>query len=48
MLKKLFAATLLVTAIAFAPIAAFADPVVVIDHHHHHHHHHHHIVVIHH
>jgi hypothetical protein len=46
MLRKLFAATLLASVIAFAPVAAFADPVVIIDHHHHHHHHH--IMVIHH
>jgi hypothetical protein len=43
MLKKLFAATLLVSAIAFAPVAALADyhhhhhPVIIIHHHHHHH-----------
>ena len=59
MLKKIVAAIVLVSAMAFAPVAALADHVVVVDHHHHHHHdmmmmshhHHHHdhdAVVIHH
>ncbi len=47
MLKKILAATVLASAIAFAPVAAFADHVVIV-HHHHWHHHHHHVMVIHH
>lgn len=45
MLKKLVAAALLATSVAFAPVAALANPVVIHHHHHHviiiHHHHHH-------
>ena len=37
--KKIFAAMLLATAVAFSPIAAYADGP---PHHHHHHHRHHH------
>jgi hypothetical protein len=48
MLKKLLAATLLASAVAFAPVAALADHVGVVHHYHHHHWHHHHVVVIHH
>ena len=49
MLRKLLVATLLTSAVAFAPVAALADRVVIIHHHHWHHWHHwhhHHVIVI--
>ncbi|MGB9013819.1 MAG: hypothetical protein WCC13_00650 [Methylovirgula sp.] len=45
MLKKIWAATLLVAGLTLAPAIAQADMMMHHHHHHHYHHHHHHMMM---